>query len=197
MFRDKLKKLREDRKISQYELADLIHVSRGAVSKWERGNGIPSKCNLITLCQYFEVTEEELLDRNELILEIEKSNKYKENIKYYLPCICISIVCLVLTALELFVFVREGIQISNPRYYPNLSILTILKGWSLIPISIYIAFVVIGIILIFSSYELSSKKRIASLIIGSLFLILLFVTSFTISYIIVEPQNYGMFWKPH
>jgi transcriptional regulator with XRE-family HTH domain len=197
MFRDKLKKLREDRKISQYELADLIHVSRGAVSKWERGKGIPSKCNLITLCQYFEVTEEELLDRNELILEIEKSNKYKENIKYYLPCICISIVCLVLTALELFVFVREGIQISNPRYYPNLSILTILNGWSLIPMSMYITLIVVDFIFIISSYEMSSRKRLVFSILSGLIVILLFVTSFVIAYKLVEPQNYGMFWKPH
>lgn len=197
MFSDKLKQLREDKKITQYELADLIHVSRAAISKWERGNGIPSKCNLITLCQYFEVTEEELLDRNELILEIEKINKYKENIKYYLPCICISIVCLVLTALELFVFVREGIHISNNRYYPNLSILTILKGWSLIPISMYITLIVIDFIFIISSSEMSSRKRLVFSILSGLIVILLFVTSFVIAYKLVEPQNYGMFWKPH
>ena len=197
MFSEKLKELREGKKVSQYELGEIIHVSRTAISKWERGNGIPSKCNLVSLCQYFDVSEEELLSRNELILEVEKSKKYKENIIYYLPCIAISILCLILTAVELFVFVREGIYISENRYYPNLSILTILKGWSLIPISIYITFIAIGIILIFSSYVLSYKKRLVLSIIGDLIVILLFVTSFVIAYKIVEPQNYGMFWRPH
>ena len=197
MFSEKLKELREGKKVSQYELGEIIHVSRTAISKWERGNGIPSKCNLVSLCQYFDVSEEELLSRNELILEVEKSKKYKENIIYYLPCIAISILCLILTAVELFVFVREGIYISENRYYPNLSILTILKGWSLIPISIYITFIAIGIILIFSSYVLSYKKRLVLSIIGDLIVILLFVTSFVIAYKIVEPQNYGMFRRPH
>ena len=197
MFSEQLKKLREDKGITQYELAEIIHVSRAAISKWERGQGIPSKCNLNSLFSYFEVTEDEFISRKELILEIEKNNKLKENIKYHLPVIFVSFVLLLLTAVELFVFVREGIYISENRYYPNLSILTILKGWSLIPISIYVTFIAIGIILIFSSYELSYKKRLVLSIIGNLIVILLFVTSFVIAYKIVEPQNYGMFWRPH
>ena len=145
MFSEQLKKLREDKGITQYELAEIIHVSRAAISKWERGQGIPSKCNLNSLFSYFEVTEDEFISRKELILEIEKNNKLKENIKYHLPVIFVSFVLLLLTAVELFVFVREGIYISENRYYPNLSILTILKGWSLIPISIYVTFIAIGI----------------------------------------------------
>ena len=35
MFKDKLKELRNNKNISQYELASIIHISRTAISKWE------------------------------------------------------------------------------------------------------------------------------------------------------------------
>lgn len=36
-FSDKLKKLRKENNLSQERLADLLEVSRQAVSKWESG----------------------------------------------------------------------------------------------------------------------------------------------------------------
>ena len=36
-----IRKLRENKKMTQEELADIIHVSSKAVSKWETGNGFP------------------------------------------------------------------------------------------------------------------------------------------------------------
>ena len=80
MFPKKLKELRESKNLSQYELAEIINVSRAAISKWEKGNGILSKCNLVSLCQCFDISEEELLSRNELLLEVEKSKKIKKTL---------------------------------------------------------------------------------------------------------------------
>ena len=42
-FRDRLKKLREERKLSQSGLARQIYVSRSAVAKRENGSGFPGK----------------------------------------------------------------------------------------------------------------------------------------------------------
>ncbi|MGN0673481.1 MAG: helix-turn-helix transcriptional regulator [Anaerovoracaceae bacterium] len=36
-----IKQLRDERKMTQQELADMIHVSAKAVSKWENGKGYP------------------------------------------------------------------------------------------------------------------------------------------------------------
>ena len=36
-----IRKLREDKKLTQEELADKIHVTGKAVSKWETGQGFP------------------------------------------------------------------------------------------------------------------------------------------------------------
>lgn len=40
-FAMRLKKLREQKKINQTELANLLEVSNGSISKWERGDRQP------------------------------------------------------------------------------------------------------------------------------------------------------------
>ena len=92
MFKDKLKELRESKKISQYELAESIHVSRAAISKWEMGNGLPSDVNLEALCEYFEVKEEELLDIVDYKNKIEIASK--KNILFHAEIHILSLVML-------------------------------------------------------------------------------------------------------
>ena len=52
-FKDKLKALRSDRKLSQQALADAIHISRSAIAKWENGLGLPSQDALESLVGFF------------------------------------------------------------------------------------------------------------------------------------------------
>ncbi len=66
MFKDRLKELREKANLSQSMLAKKIFVSRSAIAKWENGIGIPSDANLEALCEFFQVEEDWLLDRNDL-----------------------------------------------------------------------------------------------------------------------------------
>ena len=54
-FKDKLKTLRLDRKLSQQALADAIHISRSAIAKWENGLGLPSQDALDSLIAFFGV----------------------------------------------------------------------------------------------------------------------------------------------
>ena len=197
MFKEKLKELREKNKISQYELSTIIHVSRAAISKWESGKGIPSECNLVSLCDYFKVSKEYLLDIDDLYQELNKRDKIKSNIKYHLPVIFLSIVLLILTAVELFVFVREGIYLLDSGHYPNLSILTIFQGWSLIPIGIYIIIILFNILFIYNTWEISNKTRLIITITSCVLVLTCYVVSFIVSYNLVKPYNYGMFWKPH
>ena len=60
MFADKLKTLREERGLSQSQLADQLFVTRQAVSKWERGAGMPDIPSLQKIADLFHVTIDDL-----------------------------------------------------------------------------------------------------------------------------------------
>ena len=60
-FAENLQYLRKRDKITQEELAELLQVSRQAVSKWETGDFYPETGKLIILCDKFGVTLDELL----------------------------------------------------------------------------------------------------------------------------------------
>lgn len=53
--------LRKERGMTQRELAELLHVSSKAVSKWERGQGIPDISLLERLAEVLDVTVEQIL----------------------------------------------------------------------------------------------------------------------------------------
>lgn len=57
----RLTQLRKERGLSQEELAEELHVSRQAVSKWERAESSPDTDNLIALGQLYGITLDELI----------------------------------------------------------------------------------------------------------------------------------------
>ncbi len=57
-LKDKLKKLRTERSLSQQALADAIFISRSAVAKWENGLGLPSSDSLKALAEFFGVPQD-------------------------------------------------------------------------------------------------------------------------------------------
>ena len=58
---NKIKELRIKNGYSQYTLAYRIRISRQAVSKWERGIGVPSRETLLKLSKLFKVSINDLL----------------------------------------------------------------------------------------------------------------------------------------
>lgn len=77
-FSEKLQKLRKQKNLTQEELADLLFVSRTAISKWESGRGYPSIDSLKTISAFFGVTIDELLSSKELLTIAEKDAEEKE-----------------------------------------------------------------------------------------------------------------------
>ena len=59
--KDILIKLRENKGLSQQELADKLFVTRQAVSRWERGEVLPSSDMLRRLSELFDVSINTLL----------------------------------------------------------------------------------------------------------------------------------------
>ena len=78
-FNEKLQQLRKQKEITQEELAEAIYVSRTAISKWESGRGYPSIDSLKALSKFFEITIDELLSGEELLIIAEEDTNQKRN----------------------------------------------------------------------------------------------------------------------
>ena len=74
-FSEKLQELRKNRGLTQEELAEILYVSRTAVSKWESGRGYPNIDSLKEISKFFEVSIDDLLSGEKLIDIAEKENK--------------------------------------------------------------------------------------------------------------------------
>ena len=59
-----LKKLREEKAISQQKLADIIKVSRSTIAMWETGASEPDNSMLKKIADYFNVSVDYLLGRD-------------------------------------------------------------------------------------------------------------------------------------
>lgn len=57
--------LRKNYKYSQEELAELLSVSRQAVTKWEANESVPELTKLIALADLFDVSLDRLVGRKE------------------------------------------------------------------------------------------------------------------------------------
>ena len=67
-FAEKLKTLRKQKGISQEQLAEKIHVSRQAITKWEGGLGIPDIENLIAISSLFNESLDSLLSEEKSLI---------------------------------------------------------------------------------------------------------------------------------
>jgi len=81
-----IKKLREENKLTQNELAKLLNVSDKTISKWETGKGYPDIEMLQPLSKIFNVSIIELLNGNTITNTNISSNLLKT--KFYVCPIC-------------------------------------------------------------------------------------------------------------
>lgn len=71
----KLKQLRIDNGLSQERLAEQLHVSRQAVSKWETGEALPDMENMIALARLYNTSLDELAG---IVVKKEESREESE-----------------------------------------------------------------------------------------------------------------------
>ena len=74
-FCEKLQELRKSKALTQEELAEVLYVSRTAISKWESGRGYPSIDSLKEISGYFSVSIDDLLSAEKIVSIAEKENK--------------------------------------------------------------------------------------------------------------------------
>ena len=61
-LQDKLIQLRKRKGMSQLELAEILNVSRQAISKWELGTAVPTLENLVSISKLYGVSVDFLVD---------------------------------------------------------------------------------------------------------------------------------------
>ena len=60
-FAERLKQIRKEKGLSQEDLAELLDVSRQAVSKWEQGAGYPEVEKLLVLSNRLNISLDSLM----------------------------------------------------------------------------------------------------------------------------------------
>ena len=77
-FNEKIQLLRKQKELTQEELAEKLHVSRTAISKWESGRGYPNIDSLKQIAKLFSLTVDELLSAEELLNLAEDDTKKRQ-----------------------------------------------------------------------------------------------------------------------
>lgn len=80
MFAERLRELRESKKLTQKELASIINVTQGAIGFWERGKREPDYKTLCQLASVFNVSIEYLIGEasSDKIVIMGRNGTYKE-----------------------------------------------------------------------------------------------------------------------
>lgn len=78
-FGTRLQQIRKASGLSQEQLADLLNMSRQAISKWETDQATPDIEKLSLLCNIFKISADELLGKESLSQQ--KSGKLEEYVK--------------------------------------------------------------------------------------------------------------------
>lgn len=75
MFKDRLKKLRKEKSLSQRELAKTLHLSPSTIAMYETGQREPDSETLKKIADFFDVTIDYLMGRSDIRKPIEQDNK--------------------------------------------------------------------------------------------------------------------------
>lgn len=152
-FHEKLQELRKNKGLTQEELAEILYVSRTAISKWESGRGYPSIDSLKNIANYFLVSIDDLLSGERLISIAEKENE--SNIRNICELLfgIVDICTFLLVALPLYPNTKDGYVYSvNLLAYEDVSVLNRLVYWS-----VFLVLIAAGVVK-FSLTQLKVEK---------------------------------------
>ena len=165
-FHEKLQELRKNKKLTQEELAEILYVSRTAISKWESGRGYPSIDSLKQIALFFDVTIDDLLSSEKLltIAKQENDSNIKKMCEFMFGIVDICLIFMVLLPLYPYEINDYVYSINLFDYHSMNSIFY----WIF-----YILLIFLGMITIYSVHK-NKEFKIADLsIVLSIALILL------------------------
>ena len=193
MFKDKLKELRIQKGISQYELAEKLFVSRSAIAKWENGKGIPSDVNLEAICEFLGVEEEWLLDRKDIKKMVENLDKKNSKVLWFVLGIVTPLLLMLISILGLFEWRCPG-EICPAIYVSPKGILILLAENNIIiamlVLLIYLYQIVFSIIYWIKDFKNGKLIQIINFALS----VVCFIVTFVIAYNIGIGENFILFF---
>lgn len=164
-FCEKLQELRKSRGLTQEELAEILYVSRTAISKWESGRGLPSIDSLKGIAAFFSVSIDSLLSAEKLIVIAEKEKRANICDLFHLLFGMIDILSFVLIVLPLYPKAVDGhvYSVSLPSYV-EVSELHRSVYWA-----IFLALILLGVVKVLLARS-KAEKLLKILTIASVFL---------------------------
>ncbi len=118
-----LKTLRNEKSITQAELAEILGVSNRSISRWENGTTMPDFDLLIELAKYYEVEVGEILDgerkdkvmdsqTEELLLKVADYNNVERN--FFSKRMCIAFIIALIGIVVFAVIDIAGLRRTQP-----------------------------------------------------------------------------------
>lgn len=77
LLSERIRELREQKNISQKQLADIMHISQSSISEYESGNQQPPLEMIVKLADFFDVSTDYLLGQTNIAISM---NRLKEKI---------------------------------------------------------------------------------------------------------------------
>lgn len=110
---EKLKKLRADNKMTQENLAEVLHVSRTTISSWENGRSYPDLQMIVVISDYFETSLDFLLREDKKMI---KKLSFDTKSKKRFETLIILFVGLVIVGFAIFISVwNNQFDTMNPQ----------------------------------------------------------------------------------
>ena len=85
-YSNRIRELREAKSLSQDQLAEKLNVTKQAISQYERGVRKPSMPMLEALCDFFNVSSDYLLGKDDVTVRLVDADGLKVLEAYHIDC---------------------------------------------------------------------------------------------------------------
>lgn len=132
-FGENLRKIREERGLTQQTLADYLYVTRQAVSRWEGGSRYPDLMTAKKMSQFLEVSLDELLSDDDMKQYVEKNAVLDNSVSKRAQIVLISLALMCSLVISVIYicnyFIQYNMAFESPSEMLKNILLTVVLGY--------------------------------------------------------------------
>lgn len=166
-FGTKLQNLRKSKNMSQEDLANILDISRQAISKWELDQSFPDTSNIIRISKLFNVTTDYLLLDNSDIPPTSNSLRPDKTKSYIIILASIFSAAIGFTGMFILYIVSRFVEVpvwliniyGRRAYYNDYNFFAFIKHFKLyLLVSFFTLLFIVGVSIIVYKYRYPIKK---------------------------------------